>query len=287
MLILKKYSRLPSIISIPLRVVMHWFWKIRFVFDKLRSKKYKQIVICGYPRSGTSLLYNMISASTKGFYYDEFESLSIERIHRYGNYITKSPVDIFNVGRLDELNIFNKEIYVVIVVRDIRDVITSKHPMLPDEFFIGHDHSWWPHKNDFSKWRYNGPGVIDINRAIKDSVNNRNINVIKVRYEQIVFDIDGLQKDLESQLNVRFSCPLRSFFKNKAKMAYAYEGDFEASDQSLVLEDKPINSSRAGKWKKPEYKTRICDQFTECPELFEILIDDGYEVDRSWFDACN
>jgi hypothetical protein len=287
LLILRKYSRLPSIVKGPFRLMLHWFWRIRYVIDRLCSRKFKQIVICGYPRGGTSLLYNMICTSVNGFYYDEFESLSIERIHRYGNYITKSPVDILNIAALGELNKFDKEIYVLIVVRDIRDVITSKHPMLPNEFFIGYDNSWWPSQNDFSRWVYDGPGVVDIDNAIKESEKNTGINIVKIKYEQIIFDVDGLQKDLESLMGISFARPMRLFFESKSKMAYKYEGQFKANDLSLVLEDKPINTSRAGKWKKPEYEKRVRDQFTKCPELFDILIRDGYEVDKLWFESYN
>ena len=285
MLILKKYSKLPKRVKMVARFMLSLFWRLRHVFDKACSRKYKQIVICGYPRSGTSLLYNMFSASLRGFYFDEFESLAIGRMHRYGNYVTKSPVDIFNIGKLKGLNIYEKEVYVVVVIRDIRDVLTSMHPNVQNQYFIGYDHSWWPQNNSVSKWVYDAPGIIEIYSAITSSENHVGLKVIKVKYEEIVTNIDALQDNLEGELSLKFSRPLRSFYKNKSKLAYKYDGERKVEKEVLVLEDKPIDTSRLGKWRNKEHEQRIREQFTQCPELFDILIDDGYEKNRSWFDA--
>ncbi len=265
-------------------MLAHGFWRIRFVIDRLRSRYYKQIVICGYPRGGTSLLYNMVSASLPGFYFDEFESRAAERIHRYGNYATKAPTDIFELNKLPALNIYKKEIFVLVVVRDIRDVITSKHPNIPDEFFIGYDHSWWPRKDSHAAWQYDGSGVLEIHAAIEQSAAIEGITVIKVSYEEMINDPDGLQKKLEKNMGINFDYPIRDFHRNKAKLAYKYD-DYQQRKSSLVFEDKPITGSRAGKWRKPEFRARIQQQFGSCPSLFEILIKDGYETERSWFDG--
>jgi hypothetical protein len=284
LLILKKYYQLTIFIKIPLRLLLSVLWWVRKSVDSARGKRYSQIVICGYPRGGTSLLYNMISASLDGFYFDEFESRAVERIHRYGNYVTKSPIDIFDLKEIVSLNKYKKDIFILVVVRDVRDVITSRHPYIPEEFFIGHDYSWWPQNQDFSKWKFDGYGVIDIHHAINEAIDEGDLNIIKVNYEGMVSDVDGLQQTLEERLGVTFSRELRSFYKHLSKLAYKYESTNDVNQSALVFEDKPVDTSRTGKWKKDEFKLRVRDQFNECPELFDILIRDGYEVDRLWFE---
>jgi hypothetical protein len=52
----------------------------------------------------------------------------------------------------------------------------------------------------------------------------------------------------------------------------------------MVLEHKPVQADRAGKWRLPEHRERITDQFSRFPALFDLLIEGGYERDRAWFD---
>ncbi len=242
-----------------------------------------QVVICGFPRSGTSLLLNMMASSLPSFRHDTFESYVIHRIHRIGDFITKAPMDVFNVRHLDRLNGNVKRLAIIVMIRDVRDVITSRHPLLPDEYFIGHDHSWWPQDRHFKQWRFDAPGVMAIFDEI-ERIRNR-ADVALVRYEDLVLDADVVQESL----GVRFSLPFNGRFSeyhlSSVEPAYRYEGRFLAKDKSLVQEGSPVNDTRVARWRRqPELWSRVREQFMACDRLFEVLATYGYESSRDWID---
>lgn len=243
--------------------------------------KHKQLVICGYPRSGTSLLYNMISSTLPGFKFESFENYYIYRIHRVGNIATKAPMDIFHVRDIDSYNTNKKKMIILVLIRDIRDIITSKHPMIPNEFFIGHDHSWWPQDPSFEEWKYDAPGVIDIYKEINAIKSRPDVHL--VRYEELVNAPHTVQSTISSKYDLHFSGPFIEYHKSADKHAYKYEGRTAPKDHSLVREGKKITQDRVSKWlRDPALKDRVRNQFNECEELFDILIDYGYETDRDW-----
>lgn len=265
------------------RPVIFRYWKLKNAIKAIFGYKDRQIVICGYPRSGTSLLYNMISANIDNFICEEFEIQASRRLHRSGNYVTKYPLDVLDLDEIYEKNILNKDIFVIIVTRDIRDVITSRHPNLPDQYFIGFKHSWWPQNKEFTEWKYDAPGIEAIYQAIKKSRAMQDGNVIEVRYEDIVSDPDNVQSMLEKFLHVKFAGKFSEFHKMRKRHAYNYAGRYQAKDETLVRENKEVDLSRLAKWRRAEYRDILVDQFTKYPKLLEILIDEGYETDKSWF----
>lgn len=235
-----------------------------------------QIVICGFPRGGTSLLQNMMVAALPRFRYDEFESYYIHRIHRLGNIMTKAPLDVMHLEHIDRLNVHKKRLVILLVVRDVRDVITSRHPMLPDRYFIGYDHSWWPQDPAFSIWKYNAPGVIDIHRRIQ--LAQRRADAMVVRYEDLIEDPDRVQERLRSKFALNFQRRFSEYHKEKKRVAYRYEGRFSAKDDSLVLEGKAVTKARLARWRKStEDLLRVSEQFAECSGLSDILAAYGYE----------
>ncbi|MGH7505241.1 MAG: sulfotransferase domain-containing protein, partial [Longimicrobiales bacterium] len=103
----------------------------------------KQIIICGPPRSGTSLLYNMMATALPEFGRSPFETSAHEHIMKTQHYVSKRPLDILELHALPRRNVFAKELHVVVVVRDPRDVVTSIHPNVPHDYFIGWDASYF------------------------------------------------------------------------------------------------------------------------------------------------
>lgn len=261
---------------------------IRFLITTRFSKigaylgwKQKQIVVCGYPRGGTSLFYNLLSATIRDKYrFTKFEKYYIHHIHKLGNIATKAPLDIFHLSMLDKLNIHSKSVYIFIIIRDIREVLTSRHPFLPGEYFIGYDHSWWPQDKDFKRWKYDAPGVIEISAEIKNSLEID--NVMCIRYEDLISNPDSVQNSITEKTGIQFDLPFNRYYERTNKIAYSYKGKYKAVDNSLVLEGKPIKTKEP-RWMRLEYKERIIEQFTSCPELFNVLISQGYEADNAWY----
>ena len=93
-----------------------------------------------------------------------------------------------------------------------------------------------------------------------------------------------VQRTLERILEIKFSRPIECFSDNASRMAYRYEGQFKAKESKFVMEDKPLASTRIGKWRDKVHAKRIIEQFTLYPELFDILVNDGYEKNNEWFE---
>ena len=241
----------------------------------------RQLIVCGFPRSGTSLLYNMMSCTTKTqFNFTEFEKYFIHYSHKLGNFATKAPLDVLHLEFIDYLNIHRKRSVVLILVRDIREVLTSRHPIIPNEYFIGYDHSWWPQDGGFDRWKYDAPGVIEVNLAIQNALKRDDVCLVK--YEDLVSAPDLVQDIIRNKFDIEFFSRFSQYHLNSDKMAYSYTGRYKAKDRRLVLEGKEVKNKKI-RWRDPEHKERIIDQFTKCEELFDILIEYGYEKDRSWF----
>lgn len=256
-----------------------------FVSLGLRSLfRYNQnhLVVCGFPRSGTSLLYNMISSSLPGYRFEPFEQYCIFRLHKLGNWATKAPLDVLHIKQIDKLNINKKQLAILIMVRDIRDVISSRHPIYPDEYFIGHDYSWWPQNQKFTAWRYDAPGVMAIHEAIQEALPRP--DVMLLRYEDLVADPDKVQDVIAKKFSVVFDARFSEYHKRPQKHAYRYEGKFAPKESSLVMEGKRSSSERIARWKRsPEQVSRVRQQFSECNELFGALEAYGYEQSRDWY----
>ena len=242
-----------------------------------------QLVVCGFPRSGTSLLYNMLSSSLPGYRFEPFEQYFMYRIHRLGNYATKAPLDVFHVPWIDGLNINQKRLVVLVLLRDIRDVLTSRHPLLPDQYFIGHDHSWWPQGKGLRDWRFDAPGALAIYEAIQ-SIRGRPDTTL-IRYEDLVKDPDAVQASITAKYGLLFDSPFSEYHQRPEKHAYKYEGRYTPVDPELVKEGLKSSSDRVARWRKrPADVQRILDQFSECDLLFAVLEDSGYETSREWFE---
>ncbi|MCG8324430.1 MAG: sulfotransferase, partial [Thiotrichales bacterium] len=104
----------------------------------------KHIIVAGYPRSGTTLFYNMLRTSIEGYEFMDREcpasrTIGIDNKNR----ITKRPKDIFSIGDAVNNNNHDKYISLIILIRDIRAILTSKHKSVPDDYFIGFDHSYF------------------------------------------------------------------------------------------------------------------------------------------------
>jgi len=271
-----------SVTELPRRA-LHSYWRWRNSLDIRAGRRAKHVVICGCPRSGTSLLFNMVSASIAGFRCEPFERQAIRRQHRPGNYVTKFPLDLLNVNEIQKQNVLAKDIYFIAMIRDVRDLITSQHPMVPGRYFIGYQTSLWPEDPKFSTWDHKAPGIEAVYKAIRACSARTDINFLAVRYENLVTDSASVQKQIEEFIGITFTESFSDYHTRRSRHAYTYTGRHAARDASLVRESSQADPSRVGKWRDPVHAGIIRSQFRLYPELFQILIEDGYETDASWF----
>lgn len=235
----------------------------------------RHILVTGFPRSGTTMFYNMLRTSVEGFIAFDNEIGSHAVIGQDPrSIISKRPLDIFTIDETYKANKYNKTIDTIILVRDIRAIITSVHKSIADDYFIGYDFQYNTPPEGGEAQRTN-PGIIPIFHAIGNFVSgNLPGNKIVLRYEDIVLNTAAIQEKLDDQLNLKYSRQFDEFYKADIPPALADPMNGIA----------PPDSSRIDKWRKPEHKERIQQQFTECPQLFEILKFLQYEKDDSWFE---
>lgn len=283
---MRKYlSGVPEGIKAPLRRA---YLAAGLLISRLRRtfgmRPWRQLVVCGYPRSGTSLLFNMLSSSLPEFSFHPFEVPAHERIERWGDHASKNPLDVIAIPELIKVNPLEKEIIVIVPLRDPRDIVTSKHPVLPDRYFIGFDYSWWPQKEE-GEWAYDAAGVGQIANAIEELRELAGVKVVIIRYEDLVAEPDEIQSKIAAATGLEFDQAFSDYHRRPESHAYKYKGKFAPVDPKLVRESAAPDRSRSGKWRSAEHRSRLLEQFEQFPQLFELVRRYGYEQDDSWFES--
>ena len=246
-----------------------------------QAEQFTQIVICGYPRSGTSLLYNMFSSSLSQFEFDEFEVSASSSLWKRESHVSKLPLDILKVPDLIDSNIHRKRLFFVIPLRDIRDLITSVHPIVTNEYYMGYDSSITRSKDGVIS---NRPyGIKQIHEKIKNANESFSERVVSMRYEDLVSEPDRVQNDLAGALGIEFSQCFSRFHEVPTAHAFNYSRVYSERSSDEFKENTAVTAARVGKWRNPKHANRIREQFLSHPELFSILEETGYEVNRDWF----
>ncbi|MCS4040861.1 sulfotransferase family protein [Salinibacter ruber] len=229
------------------------------------------VFIGGSGRSGTTLFLSLLSThpdiysipdETGAFCptaYSEDEDLqaafNIERaysflmdpdvpLERYSRWCEKSPKNILFAERL--LNYFGERTRFINVVRDGRDVVTSKHPSDPDAYFVPPE-----------EW------VRDVaaGRRIEDDP-----RVITVRYEDLVQD--------HLQVLRRICEFLDEPFAEEAFRAYPDSSQIQKT-RAWFGQAREISDESVGRWKEEEHEW-IVNHFYEANGTRELLVHYDY-----------
>lgn len=176
------------------------------------------------------------------------EEMPGKRFEAHENVISKRPLDIFYQ--------FDPPRPRLVMIRDVRSVITSIHWKHPGKYFVGAD-----------RCLEQTPGVISQWNAIR-LLRDDPINLV-LKYEDVTADPEWAQ----AQIGMHFGLEFEGRFS-----------DFADSDIPEGLE-RPLNGKRpvdsGHDWRK--HLPRVKEQFRAHPELFDILIDSGYETGREWY----
>ena len=217
------------------------------------------LVICGFPRSGSTMFYNMLRHCVKDFVFFEKEIRAMRVLNKHQNQISKVPVDVFNI---DEIRRAAKNPRFLITIRDPRSVLCSYHSKVKGNYKV----SW-------NRILGNKIPQIHFVHYIDEVKKRINQGYPIVKYEDLI-EQPYLEQD---RLGLIFG------FQYKAKFTDFYKGDIPQSLAHQMNGVRPLDASRLDAWK--QHPERIKQQFTECPRLFDDLVDLGYEFDREWFDA--
>jgi len=233
------------------------------------------IIIGACPRSGSTLLLSILGGcdkifpvpnQTAAFYHWKllmdpdsgqvtFSPSRIDRLYREIIYnripisatrwLEKTPRHIQHFKNI--LGYYGKRILLINMIRDGRDVVTSKHPKhRPDKYYA-----------DVDRWVNDA----EIGLQFKDHP-----QVLTVRYEDII-------KDFEKSM-IR----IYTFIGEEVPDAL-YEWKQNTSITHSKHWEKPVQdlySHSISRWRKPEHKKRI-DEFMQNPRAVTLLKELGYE----------
>jgi hypothetical protein len=215
------------------------------------------VVICGFPRSGTTLLQLMLetSASDAKSFGRERSALSVARYTWPGRHpilISKKPDDIFWVSAIrDYYRDLRTDVRFVLSVRDPRAVLTS--------IFVDKPGYCVPPV----KWR-----------AVYDHIQYQRQfpDVLVTEYRDLVERPAAVQQRLAGFTGCRIHTRFDQFHAT-------VPGHFDTRALNGV---RPLDRLSLNKWRSPEHRGRIQELLREMPELPERLIEMGYEADTSW-----
>jgi hypothetical protein len=218
------------------------------------------VTICGFPRSGTTLLLLMMEAAYPDAWTFHHERPALGAIHnewpgRHRLLITKRPDDIF---WLDEIRAAYRgrrtRPRFVLSVRDPRAVLTSVHVRRSG------------YKVPAAKWRavYEH---LTYNRQFDD--------VLVVEYRDLVERPAVVQQCLAEFVG---HAPSLSFDRFHEAVPAGF-------DLTALNGLRPLDPSTLDRWRADEHRDRIREILRELPELPQLLIELGYEADDSWVRA--
>lgn len=222
--------------------------------------KFKHIVIVGYPRSGTTLLYCMLRSCITGYkcYHKEVFAHAAHGRDQFLPKITKHPADLLNLHKIIK-DIPN--VGFILCMRDPRAVLTSYISADP-----GFRLNW---DTCFHTKEPNSAGLVELN--------HRAVSLLELhppflcRYEDLVTSPDAIQESMAKKFNFKFTGKF---------------SDFHTVEVPEYLEHRlngvrPVSVTHINTWRN--HPSRIYTQFMQCPELFDIVKFWKYEEDNSWF----
>jgi hypothetical protein len=213
----------------------------------------KRIHVVGVgPRTGTSLMAQCMAA---GFHIDDFADgeVSLFTLRRgEGVHLTKWPGDVETVRmRL----LLDPHLFVICMLRDPRDVITSKHRADPDRY--------WAH---LRMWRQRL-------RHARHIFGHPRVTLVK--YEHLVTEPDLVQASIAARL---------PFLSTKGQFSRFHLTAAPGEQIRTALgEVRPIDCASIGNWRR--HLPRLAGQIAQHGPITAELIELGYETDDSWLSA--
>jgi hypothetical protein len=164
-------------------------------------------------------------------------------------FLTKSPKDIVII---DDILKYMKKMYVIYMLRDPRDIISSKHPSDTNRYWSSL--KFWKLFTPFGSQLSNHP------------------RFITVRYEDLVSNPDHVQSIIKQKLPLLTAKESFSNFHKKANPSPDY------IDALRGL--RPVSEDGIGNWRN--HKERVLGQIQKHGSITADLIAYGYEQDSSW-----
>ena len=242
--------------------------------DWLRRRTIRRlcpIVIGGCARSGTSLLLSVLSAHPQllavpyetqllcpGAYWPPAGGVGtpdVEQLHDVLNgmslsrhcraWCEKTPRNVHNFEAI--LKTLGCRARLVHIVRDGRDVVLSRHPEKPDDFWVSPD-----------RW------VADVQAGL---LWRKHAQVLTVRYEDLVGNLRS---------TIRQLCEFLSLEHDARLLEYPHYAQVKESD-SWFQPARPLSTESIGRWRLAGNADRV-QQLLDEPGAIELLSESGYDV---------
>jgi hypothetical protein len=214
-------------------------------------------VVCGLPRSGSTLLQLQIEACVSDVRVFGKETSALPtadwRLRNHSYMMTKHPFDVFCV---DEIRAFyatrKAKPRFILTVRDPRAVLTSFHANRPGGYYV--------RPTDVLAYCEH----IRYAQKLED--------VLTVEYRDLVSQPAQVERRLMEFIGWRVHLPFEQFHTKASP-------DFDSKALNGV---RPLDPSRVDSWRRDEHRARVQQVLHEIPGLPDLLIDMGYESDSSW-----
>ncbi len=220
----------------------------------------KHILICGFSRSGTTLLQLMLENAipeTRPFGRETGGWRAATYCWRnHAKAITKVPHDVFRLTPLRNFYSSRKvDLKIILMLRDPRDVLTSRRKTGEPQGYVVSSERWRRYYEAFKR-------------------QESEPDVMTIRYEDLVADVEYQQKRVEAFTGETMAVPFSHF--NEVERP-----DFDTSTLNGL---RPIEQSLIARWAAPSHEERIRQLLNELPELPQALIDLGYATDTGWIE---
>lgn len=231
----------------------------------IKQFKKPPIFIGGCGRSGTTLLLSILGAHPKiqaidheAYFFQTEPSLyndTLRKIRIIYN-LTRKPIKKTsyrwcektpsNILKVDQIfNFFDKDVKFIHIVRDGRDVITSKHPLKLNEYWVTID-----------RW------IKDVSEGLRFSLN---YDIYMLKYEDLVKNYDVTMKRLLKFLGEKYTEDLKNFhLYTNVKKDRAWNNSVEK-----------INLNSIKKWEKKEHR-EVLNEFYRNDAAMNLLKKLGY-----------
>jgi hypothetical protein len=218
------------------------------------------IVVCGFPRSGTTLLHLMIQASVSDVrcFPVEYSALAAKldwpMRQRQTFLLTKRPNDTLVMDLIRRRWTPERPVKFIFCVRDPRAVCTSRHANRAGARYYVTPERWCELYDVWERERHSS-------------------DVRTVEFATLVTRPDDVQTAVSTFTG----------WHDEAPFASAHTRVPKGFDPENALNGvRPPNPEAIHHWKRPDHAERIRELLQAIPDLPERLITMGYEVDDRW-----
>lgn len=235
---------------------------------RMRNLREAPIFIIGCGRSGTTLLISILSADPRlycigeetevfkgaendgplGLFLRKLRMLAFlirgpERISGQSGWVEKTPLHVRAVDNIRK--VYRGNVRFIHIIRDGRDVVTSRHPTRSKGFHI-HKERW----------------VRDVSAGLS---HRNDPDVVTIRYEDLVARLDETIGKIYALIGRPVPEAVRNFSSNATiRSHYAWPGEI-----------RELYTSSIGRWKEPDF-AEVVGALLSMPEAMALLRELGY-----------